>query len=150
VDVVIAVFIMSVIWVRSKGNNNLRNFGLMPSRPSEFDFTLSQQPRTSHCLTHIKVNLLSYSGKALSYLLHVASGTSNCTDFLFRSLTSTWCGASCLILPIPCFLKKKFSFYIASTYCRMRHESLYLYTLAEGILISVRSLQRSEGTFPTP
>jgi len=71
VDVVIAVFIMYVIWVRSKGNNNLRNFGLMPSRPSEFDFTLSQQPRTSHCLTHIKVNLLLQSGKAFSYLLHV-------------------------------------------------------------------------------
>jgi len=31
VDVVIAVFILCVIWLRSKANNNLINFGLMPS-----------------------------------------------------------------------------------------------------------------------
>jgi len=67
VDVVIAVLIMCVIWLRTKGNKNFINLGLMPSRPSAFDFTLRKHLRTSHCLTHIKVNLLSQSGKALRY-----------------------------------------------------------------------------------
>jgi len=47
VHVVIAVFKIWVIWLRSKGNHNLINFGLMPSRPSTFDFTLSKHSRTS-------------------------------------------------------------------------------------------------------
>jgi len=61
-DVVIAVFIMCLIWLRSKGCKNLINFGLLPSRPSASDFTLSKHSRTSHCLTQIKLNLLSQSG----------------------------------------------------------------------------------------
>jgi len=56
VDVVVAEFIMCVIWLRSRGNNNLIIFGLMPSRPSAFDFTLGKHSRTSHYLTHIKLN----------------------------------------------------------------------------------------------
>jgi len=101
---------MCGICLRSKGYNNLLNFGLMPSRPSAFDFTLSKHSRTSHCLTHIKLNILSQSGKAFRYLLHVASGTSDCTNFLFRSLTSTWCWASCVLLPIPMFLSSHYVF----------------------------------------